>query len=96
MAKAAIKLPVEKQPGSLTESIEQHLETYFSAHEGDLPASGLYGRVISEVERCLITHTLKAVSSNQLKAADVLGINRNTLRKKIQELDIALPAKSRK
>lgn len=96
MAKAVIKLPKETQQGSLTESIEQHLETYFFAHDGDLPASGLYGRVISEVERCLITHTLKAANGNQLKAADVLGINRNTLRKKIQELDIVLPSKSKK
>lgn len=84
-----------KNSESFTESVENHLKTYFAAHEGDLPASGLYDRIISEVERCLINLTLGAVNGNQLRAADLLGINRNTLRKKIRELDIALPAKQK-
>ena len=45
-------------------------------------------RVIREVERPLITLTLQATRGNQIKAAEVLGVNRNTLRKKIKELGI--------
>jgi two-component system, NtrC family, nitrogen regulation response regulator GlnG len=53
-----------------------------------LPAAGLYDRVLREVERPLILLSLGATRGNQLKAAQLLGLNRNTLRKKIRELDI--------
>lgn len=69
-------------------SIEQHLKTYFSAHRDELPAAGLYDRILREVERPLILQTLSATRGNQIKAAKILGLNRNTLRKKIRELDI--------
>lgn len=72
----------------LAGSVEQQLNTYFSAHGDSLPAAGLYDRVLREVERPLITLTLQATRGNQVKAADVLGLNRNTLRKKIRDLDI--------
>jgi two-component system, NtrC family, nitrogen regulation response regulator GlnG len=72
----------------LSGSVEQQLNTYFSAHGNSLPAAGLYDRVLREVERPLITLTLQATRGNQLKAADVLGLNRNTLRKKIRDLEI--------
>ena len=61
---------------------------YFEAHKGGLPPSGLYDRVLREVERPLITLSLGATHGNQVKAAQLLGLNRNTLRKKIRELDI--------
>lgn len=80
---------------SLSSSVEHHLQTYFAAHEGELPTPGLHGRVIGEVERCLIHYTLTAVNGNQLRAAELLGINRNTLRKKIKELGVELPEKGR-
>ena len=67
---------------------ERHLKDYFAAHEGGLPAAGLYDRVLREVERPLIMLSLGATRGNQLKAAQLLGLNRNTLRKKIRELDI--------
>ncbi|MDS4071794.1 MAG: helix-turn-helix domain-containing protein, partial [Defluviicoccus sp.] len=57
---------------------------------GALPAPGLFDRVVREVERPLITLTLEATRGNQIKAAEVLGLNRNTLRKKIRELSIAV------
>ncbi|MFQ5784167.1 MAG: nitrogen regulation protein NR(I) [Alphaproteobacteria bacterium] len=69
-------------------TVERHIREYFAAHAGSLPAAGLYGRILREVERPLIALTLAATRSNQIKAARVLGINRNTLRKKIRELDI--------
>jgi len=53
-----------------------------------LPAAGLHGRILKEVERPLISLTLEATRGNQIKAAQLLGVNRNTLRKRIRELDI--------
>ncbi len=73
---------------SLGECVDHHVARHFTAHKGAMPASGLYGRVLSEVERPLILRTLVATRGNQVKAAQVLGLNRNTLRKKIRELDI--------
>jgi len=73
---------------SLGTTVEQHLSRYFAAHKGALPAAGLYQRVLREVERPLIELTLAATRGNQLRAAKLLGLNRNTLRKKIRELDI--------
>jgi two-component system, NtrC family, nitrogen regulation response regulator GlnG len=76
-------------PGEgLAGAVEHHIRSYFAAHKGGLPAAGLYDRVLREVERPLIVLTLGATRGNQIKAAHLLGLNRNTLRKKIRELDI--------
>jgi two-component system, NtrC family, nitrogen regulation response regulator GlnG len=72
----------------LSAAAERHLRDYFAAHNGGLPPPGLYDRVLREVERPLIQLTLGATRGNQLRAAQLLGLNRNTLRKKIRELDI--------
>lgn len=73
---------------SLSETVERQLRRYFDSHGDALPAQGLYDRVLREIERPLISLTLAATNGNQVKAADLLGLNRNTLRKKIRELDI--------
>ncbi len=73
---------------SLSSAAERHLRDYFAAHKGGLPPSGLYDRVLREIERPLIQLSLSATRGNQLKAAQLLGLNRNTLRKKVRELDI--------
>lgn len=73
---------------NLSNSVENHLRGYFSAHNFQLPANGLYDRVLREVERPLIVLSLTACKGNQLRAAELLGINRNTLRKKIRDLNI--------
>ncbi|MFK7974328.1 MAG: helix-turn-helix domain-containing protein [Rickettsiaceae bacterium] len=73
---------------TLSSSIEANLDKFFQMHDGDSPDSGLYDRVIHEVERILIIKTLKHVNGVQVKAAKILGINRNTLRHKIKELNI--------
>ncbi len=73
---------------TLSASIERHLNRYFTAHGGDLPPTGLYARILREVERPLISRVLSATRGNQIKAAELLGVNRNTLRKKIRDLDI--------
>ena len=76
------------QVDSLSLSVETHIKRYFDALNGDMPAPGLYGRVLREVEEPLISATLAITRGNQLRAADILGLNRNTLRKKIKELSI--------
>lgn len=73
---------------TLSLAVERHLERWFKAHENGLPPDGIYDRVLREVERPLIGKALAATRGNQLRAADLLGMNRNTLRKKIRELDI--------
>ncbi len=72
----------------LADAVERHLAAYFAAHDGGLPAAGLYDRVVKEVERPLIRLTLEATRGNQIRAAELLGVNRNTLRKKIRDLEI--------
>jgi two-component system, NtrC family, nitrogen regulation response regulator GlnG len=72
----------------LAGAVERHIKDYFLAHKGGMPAAGLYDRVLREVERPLIVLTLGATRGNQIRAAHLLGLNRNTLRKKIRELDI--------
>ena len=73
---------------SLSMSVEQHLKNFFKLHKDKLPSSGLYSRIINEVERPLISICLNATKGNQIKASKLLGLNRNTLRKKIKELKI--------
>jgi two-component system, NtrC family, nitrogen regulation response regulator GlnG len=70
----------------LAQVVESYLEAYFKDHGDLLPATGLYERILREVEKPLLLETLKLVHGNQVKAAEILGIHRNTLRKKIQEL----------
>jgi two-component system nitrogen regulation response regulator GlnG len=68
--------------------IEQHLARHFASYGTALPPDGLYDRVLAEIERPLLRQTLAAVRGNQLKAARLLGINRNTLRKKLTDLGV--------
>ena len=72
----------------LSSDIERHLRRYFDLHGNILPPVGLYNRILKELEIPLIGVSLEATGGNQAKCADLLGINRNTLRKKISELDI--------
>ncbi len=72
----------------LAASVERHLRDYFAAHEDTLPSTGLYDRVLQEIERPLLSITLAECRGNQLRAAELLGLNRNTLRKKIRDLGL--------
>ena len=85
---AAPVTALAKDNSDLASLVEAHLKQYFAAHGDVLPAPGLYQRILREFEFPLITLTLAATRGNQLRAADLLGLNRNTLRKKIRELDI--------
>jgi two-component system nitrogen regulation response regulator GlnG len=72
----------------LTAAVERHLGAYFAAFTNGLPPPGLYHRVLREIEYPLLSAALAATRGNQIRAADLLGVNRNTLRKKIRDLDI--------
>ena len=84
---ATLEIPEPSE--NLSHAIEGHLVRYFRTLGEDEPVSGLYGRILAEVERPLILATLHHTSGNQIKAAAILGVNRNTLRKKIRELKIS-------
>jgi two-component system, NtrC family, nitrogen regulation response regulator GlnG len=75
-------------PEPLSHAVERHIRQFLAAHEDGLMPSDIYDRVIAEVERPLIRMTLAATRGNQIKAAAMLGLNRNTLRKKIRDLEI--------
>jgi len=72
----------------LSAAVERHLARYFAGFQHDLPPPGLYHRVLREIEYPLLTAALAATRGNQIRAADLLGVNRNTLRKKIRDLEI--------
>ena len=79
----------------LSAFVERHLADYFREFGNDLPPPGLYDRVLRELERPLVTAALAATGGNQVRAADLLGLNRNTLRKKIRDLNITLVSTAR-
>jgi len=78
----------ENADATLEEAVERWLERHFRSFGEALPPPGLYHRVLREVERPLLARVLRATGGNQLRAADILGVNRNTLRKKLRDLEI--------
>ncbi|ATU73565.1 nitrogen regulation protein NR(I) [Komagataeibacter rhaeticus] len=76
------------QGETLAEAVERHLRRFLASGQEGMPMSDIYDKVIAEVERPLISMTLAATRGNQIRAAAMLGLNRNTLRKKIRDLDI--------
>ena len=72
----------------LARAVERHIRQFLAAHGDGAAPSDIYDRVLAEVERPLIRMTLAATRGYQIKAAAMLGLNRNTLRKKIRDLDI--------
>ena len=72
----------------LSDVVEAHLQRYFDLHGDSLPPPGLYDRILREIERPLLQVAMDATGGNQLRCADLLGINRNTLRKKLTDLKI--------
>jgi two-component system nitrogen regulation response regulator GlnG len=68
--------------------LSTHLKDYFALHKSDSPESGLYELIMLEVEKTLIAETMIYTNGVQAKAAQILGISRNTLRKKIENLQL--------
>ena len=67
----------------LKHHVKQAIERYFRELNGAQPAS-VYDMVLREVERPLLEVVMQQTNGNQSRAAEVLGINRNTLRKKLK------------
>ncbi|WP_022704862.1 sigma-54-dependent Fis family transcriptional regulator [Pseudorhodobacter ferrugineus] len=99
IARAEVDLMLINQPAmepmrsggegeKLSASVARHLRRYFDLHGGSLPPPGVYARILREFEAPLLEIALDATAGNQAKCADLLGINRNTLRKKITDLEI--------
>ena len=75
-------------PETLSSAVERHIKDFLAAHNDGMGVTDVYDKIIAEVERPLIRLTLAATRGNQIKAASMLGLNRNTLRKKIRDLEI--------
>jgi len=73
---------------NLAAAVERYLNKYFGGFGDGLPPPGLYHRILREIEYPLLSAALAATRGNQIRAADLLGVNRNTLRKKIRDLEI--------
>jgi two-component system, NtrC family, nitrogen regulation response regulator GlnG len=73
---------------TISQAVEMHLQRYFASFGTELPPPGLYHRILTEVEYPLVLASMTATRGNQIKAAELLGVNRNTLRKKIRELGV--------
>ena len=78
----------ETGPETLARAVERHIKEFFATHNDGAGVTDVYDKIIAEVERPLIRLTLVATRGNQIKAAAMLGLNRNTLRKKIRDLEI--------
>jgi two-component system nitrogen regulation response regulator GlnG len=94
---SAVRETLNNQPGlaaeletssKLSSSVGAHIQQYFDRHGDLMPPPGLYNRILREIETPLISIALNVCNGNQLKCAELLGINRNTLRKKINDNDI--------
>lgn len=72
---------------TLGEQVRTSLHDYFRQLDGDMPAN-LYRLVLTEVERPLLETVLHYTHGNQTRAAEVLGINRATLRKKLRQYEL--------
>ncbi|WBU54076.1 sigma-54 dependent transcriptional regulator [Paracoccus sp. SCSIO 75233] len=94
----AARQAADGQGGSasqLSGSVAEHLQRYFDLHGDSLPPPGLYDRILREIEVPLLEISLDATGGNQLRCAELLGINRNTLRKKLSELNIQVTRRRR-
>ena len=85
---ASASAPAQFAESALSEAVTHYLDQYFALHGGVLPPDGLYNRLVQILEKPMIEASMQAARGNQIRAAKLLGINRNTIRKKLSELGI--------
>ena len=95
IANSAFFRPEEQTSGNVNfegfrNATDYFLRRYFEEFGKNLPPDGVYHRFLSEFEYPLITNALEATNGNQVRAAALLGMNRNTLRKRIADLGIKI------
>lgn len=78
----------QRETEPLAQAVERHIRQFLAASQDGEGMSDIYEKIIAEVERPLIRMTLASTRGNQIRAAAILGLNRNTLRKRIKELNI--------
>jgi Fis family transcriptional regulator len=79
--------PEQHQHQSLRQCVEHALRAYFADLDGQ-PTSDLYNMVLAEVEAPLLEAVMDYTRNNQSKTAEMLGLNRGTLRKKLKQYDL--------
>lgn len=79
--------PTSEQSDLIATAITESLAKYFNDLDGE-PPSALYEMVLARMEKPLLIDVLRRVDGNQSRASEMLGINRNTLRKKLQAYDL--------
>ena len=72
---------------NLPDNIDTLLDQYFNDLDGDQPTA-IYEMVINTVEKPLLLYIMNKAEGNQSKAAKMLGLNRNTLRKKLKQYNL--------
>jgi Fis family transcriptional regulator len=82
-------MSARQHTNEIADCVKRSLEKYFKDLDGEKPRS-VYDMVIKNVERPLLEAILDHAEGNQTIAAEMLGINRNTLRKKMMSLKIKL------
>jgi Fis family transcriptional regulator len=78
---------MNKHDNELAECVQRAMDGYFQDLDGE-PAAGVYEMVLACVERPLLEKVLHYAQGNQTRAAEYLGMNRNTLRKKMAQYDL--------
>ncbi len=87
---------VASGPVDIGTAVELHVSQLLREADPNMPSPGLYQQILDRVESPLIAMVLNACSGNQIKAAELLGLNRNTLRKKIRAHGIEIVKQSRR
>jgi Fis family transcriptional regulator len=83
-ARAAARAEAAERENELSSTVRKMMKQYFKDLDGEKP-SGIYNMVVNCVEKPLLEVVMYHAQGNQTRAAELLGINRNTLRKKLQE-----------
>lgn len=86
MSKGAVECMLNEN--DIAKYVRKALNDYFKDLDGEEPSCSIFDMVMNCVEKPLIETVMHHADGNQTRAADLLGINRNTLRKKILEHDI--------